>query len=206
MKKIQNINKIKKLDSFVDENLKFAGFRDCKTFRIYPEQIYNIMPEEKRIDYIKNNTNGLKNIEEKNVKQIETDFYNNVFVLTIDGKLYKNGDFIDKKIKEIHMFDGLHLYKVTNDNKIRPIDDNSIWDNIDTYLNNNDCSYKKILFSTMNIVALTNNGKIKEIHQYPACIIPENYFDVEDIKIEEVDELDVPFIYKKGKFIKLYEN
>lgn len=58
----------------------------------------------------------------------------------------------------------------------------------------------------MNIVALTNNGEIREIHQYPACIIPENYVGIEDIKIEEVNGLDIPFVYKKGKFIKLYEN
>ena len=196
---------IKKLDSFVDEDLKLAGFRDWEVSSIHHEQdkIYN-MPKEEKVDYIKNNTYGLKGIEEENVKQIETDFYDNIFVLTLDGKLYKNGELIDKKIKEIHMFDGCHLYKVTNDNKIRPIDDDWTWNDIDTYLNNNDCSYKNILFSTMNIVALTNNGEIKEIHQYPSCIIPENYVGVEDIKIEEVDGLDIPYIYKNNEFKKLY--
>ena len=197
----------KKLDSFVDEDLKLLGFSDFEVSRIHHEQdkIYN-MPENKRIDYIINNTYGLKGIEEENVKQIETDFYDNVFVLTIDSKLYKNGELVDKKIKEIHMLDGCHLYKVTNDNKIRPIDDDWTWDDMDTYLNNNDCSYKKILFSTMNIVALTNNGEIREIHQYPSCIIPENYVGVEDIKIEEVNGLDIPYIYKNNHYIKLYEN
>ena len=192
-------------DIFIDEDLKLAGFRDWEVSSIHHEQdkIYN-MTEEEKVDYIKNNTYGLKGIEEENVKQIETDFYNNVFVLTIDGKLYKNGEFVDKKIKEIHMLDGSHLYKVTSDNKIRPIEDNLKWNDIDTYLNNNDCSYKKILFSTMNITALTNNGEIREIHQYPACIIPENYVGVEDIKIEEVNGLDIPYIYKNNEFKKLY--
>ena len=192
---------------YTDEYLELAGFSDWEISKIHHEQdkIYN-MSEEKRMDYIINNTNGLKDIEEENVKQIETDFDDNVFVLTLDNKLYKNGEFIDKNIKKIHMFDGCHLYKVTNDNKIRPIEDDLIWNDIDTYLNNNDCSYKKILFSIMNIVALTNNGEIREIHQYPACIIPENYVGVEDIKIEEVNGLDIPFVYKNERFIKLYEN
>ncbi len=194
-------------DIFIDEDLKLAGFSDWEVSKIHHEQdkIYN-MPENKRIDYIINNTNGLKGIEEESVKHIETDFYDNVFVLTIDGKLYKNGELVDKKIKELHMFDGCHLYKVTSDNKIRPIDDDFKWNDIDTYLNNHDCSYKKILFSTMNIVALTNNGEIREIHQYPACIIPENYVGVEDIKIEEINSLDIPFVYKNNHYIKLYEN
>ena len=120
--------------------------------------------------------------------------------------LYKNGEFVDKKIKEIHMLDGIHLYKVTSDNKIRPIDDDFKWNDIDKYLNNNDCSYKKILFSTMNIVALTKDSIVRAVHSYPVCIIPENYVGVEDIKIEEIDGLDMPFVYKNGKFIKLYEN
>lgn len=58
----------------------------------------------------------------------------------------------------------------------------------------------------MNIVALTNNGEIREVHQYPSCIIPENYVGVEDIKIEEVDGLDIPYIYKNNHYIKLYKN
>ena len=197
----------KKLDIFVDEDLKLAGFSDLEVSSIHHEQdkIYN-MPENKKIDYIINNTDGLKGIEEKNVKQIETDFYDNVFVLTLDGRLYKNGNLVDKKIVQIHMFDGLHLYKVTSDNKIRPIDCNFKWNDIDKYLNNNDCSYKKILFSTMNIIALTEDGHVRATHSYPVCIVPENYVDVEDIKIEEVNGLDTPFVYKNGKFIKLYEN
>ena len=197
----------KKLDVFIDEDLKLAGFSDWEVSSIHHEQdkIYN-MPENKKIDYIIKNTDGLKGIEEENVKQIETDFYDNVFVLTLDGRLYKNGNLVDKKIVQIYMMNGLNLYKVTSDNQIRPIDDDFKWNDIDKYLNNNDCSYKKILFSTMNIVALTKDSKVRAVHSYPVCIIPENYVGVEDIKIEEIDGLDMPFVYKNGKFIKLYEN
>ena len=204
--KIESINKTMP-DFYTEEGLKKAGFSDWSISHIKREheKIYNMSDEEK-MNYIKYNTNGLKGIPEENIKQIETDFYDNVFVLTLEGILYKNGELIDGNIEQIYMFDGCHLYKVTDNNQIRPIEEDKKWDDIDTYLNNNDCSYKKILFSTMNIVALTNNGKIREIHQYPACIVPENYMDVEDIKIEEIDGLDTPFIYKNNQYIKLYEN
>lgn len=171
----------------------------------YKEKLYN-MPTEERMEYIRHNTNALKGINKEDIKQIETDYYDDIFVLTIDGKLYKNGEKIDTKIEKIHMFDGLHLYKVTDDNRIRPIYKDQKWDDIDTYLNNKDCSYKKVLMSTMNIVALTNDGSVRLIHQYPACVIPENYVGVEDIKIEDENGIDIPYVYKNNKFLKLYIN
>ncbi len=192
---------------FTDEYLKLAGFSNWNISQIKGEykKIYN-MSDEERMDYIRYYTNGLKGIPEKNIKQIETDFYDNVFVLTLDGILYENGELIDGNIEQLYMFDGLHLYKVTDDNRIRPIEENKKWDDIDIYLNNKDCSYKKILMSTMNIVALTKEGNVRASHQYPICVIPENYIGVQDIKIEEIDGLDMPYVYKKNKYIKLYYN
>ncbi len=192
---------------FVDEDLKLAGFNDWDISKIKREheKIYNMEYEEK-MDYIRHNTIALKGIKEEDIKQIESDYYDDVFVLTIDGKLYKNGQRIDTKIEQIHMFDGLHLYKVTDSNRIRTIDKDKKWDDIDTYLNNKDCSYKKVLMSTMNIVALTKDENVRAIHQYPACVIPENYVGVEDIKIEDENGIDTPYVYKDSKWMKLYIN
>ena len=93
-------------------------------------KIYNI-DGIKRIFYIKKYTNGLNNINLKYVKQIETDYYNKVFVLLNNGNLYRDGDLIDNNICKIYMLDGMHLYKITEDNKIKPIYEDDIMDNID---------------------------------------------------------------------------
>lgn len=156
----------------------------------------------KRIFYIKKYTNGLNNINLKYVKQIETDYYNKVFVLLNNGNLYRDGDLIDNNICKIYMLDGMHLYKITEDNKIKPIYEDDIMDNIDKYLNNEDYKYKKIISDSPYLVALTEEGTIKSIvlSGIPIGIIPENFVGVDDIFIKE----DKPYIIKQGKEIPLY--
>lgn len=175
---------------------------------IYDEEIkiYN-MPEEERMDYIRYQTNGLINIEEKDIKQIETDYYNKVFALLKNGNLYRDGELIDNKVSKIYMFDGMHLYKITEDNKIRPIYEDDIWDNVDKYLNNNNCSYKKIVTSAFHIVALTIDGDIKAMHGLPIGlgIEPENFKNVQDIIIvEEAEDIEMPYILKNAQRKPLY--
>ena len=156
----------------------------------------------KRIFYIKKYTNGLNNINLKYVKQIETDYYNKVFVLLNNGNLYRDGDLIDNNICKIYMLDRMHLYKITEDNKIKPIYEDDIMDNIDKYLNNEDYKYKKIISDSLYLVALTEEGTIKSsaLSGIPIGIIPENFVGVDDIFIKE----DKPYIIKQGKEIPLY--
>lgn len=156
----------------------------------------------KRIFYIKKYTNGLNNINLKYVKQIETDYYNKVFVLLNNGNLYRDGDLIDNNICKIYMLDGMHLYKITEDNKIKPIYEDDIMDNIDKYLNNEDYKYKKIISDSLYLVALTEEETIKSsaLSGIPIGIIPENFVGVDDIFIKE----DKPYIIKQGKEIPLY--
>ena len=197
------------LDWYTEDGLKLAG---CSENDIYKytkgeeTKIYN-MPEDERMDYIKYQTDGLTNIEENDIKQIETDYYNKVFVLLNNGNLYRDGDLIDNKICKIHMFDGMHLYKITEDNKIKPIYEDDIMDNIDKYLNNENCSYKKIVTSTLHIVALTTDGNVRAIHGLPTGlgIEPENFKNVEDISIvEETKDIEVPYIFKNKEYKPLY--
>lgn len=164
-------------------------------------KIYNI-DGIKRIFYIKKYTNGLNNINLKYVKQIETDYYNKVFVLLNNGNLYRDGDLIDNNICKIYMLDGMHLYKITEDNKIKPIYEDDIMDNIDKYLNNEDYKYKKIISDSLYLVALTEEETIKSsaLSGIPIGIIPENFVGVDDIFIKE----DKPYIIKQGKEIPLY--
>ena len=164
-------------------------------------KIYNIFGI-KRIFYIKKYTNGLNNINLKYVKQIETDYYNKVFVLLNNGNLYRDGDLIDNNICKIYMLDGMHLYKITEDNKIKPIYEDDIMDNIDKYLNNEDYKYKKIISDSLYLVALTEEGTIKSsaLSGIPIGIIPENFVGVDDIFIKD----DNVYIIKQGKEISLY--
>ena len=164
-------------------------------------KIYNI-DGIKRIFYIKKYTNGLNNINLKYVKQIETDYYNKVFVLLNNGNLYRDGDLIDNNICKIYMLDGMHLYKITEDNKIKPIYEDDIMDNIDKYLNNEDYKYKKIISDPLYLVALTEEGTIKSsvLSGIPIGIIPENFVGVDDIFIKD----DNVYIIKQGKEISLY--
>lgn len=197
------------LDWYTEDGLKLAGCSEhdiWKYTRDEETKIYN-MPEDERMDYIRYQTDGLTNIEEKDIKQIETDYYNKVFVLLNNGNLYRDGEQIDNKINKIYMFDGKHLYKITEDNKIRPIYEDDIWDNIDKYLNNNNCSYKKIVTSILHIVALTIDGEIRAIHGLPTGlgIEPENFKNVEDISIvQETKDIEVPYIFKNKEYKLLY--
>ena len=163
-------------------------------------KIYNIFGI-KRIFYIKKYTNGLNNINLKYVKQIETDYYNNIYVLLDNGYLLENGELQDNDIDRLYMVNGFSLYKITNDNIIKPIDDVYKSD-LDIYLNNEDYKYKKIISDPIYLVALTEEGTIKSsaLSGIPIGIIPENFVGVDDIFIKD----DNVYIIKQGKEISLY--
>lgn len=170
------------------------------------QKIYN-MPEEERMDYIRNFTNGLKDIDENDVKQIETDYYNKVFVLLNNGNLYIDGELIDNKIKQIYMLDGMRLYKISEENIIKPIYGDDIFDDMDKYINNSNCSYKKVVTTTLNLVALTEEGQIKALCGISTGfgIEPENFKNVEDIVIiQETEDVEVPYILKNNEYRPLY--
>lgn len=206
-KRLPSTNELKEVFEELSETMKEELLKEEElSSQILEEKeddlkIYNI-DGIKRIFYIKKYTNGLNNINLKYVKQIETDYYNKVFVLLNNGNLYRDGDLIDNNICKIYMLDGMHLYKITEDNKIKPIYEDDIMDNIDKYLNNEDYKYKKIISDSLYLVALTEEGTIKSsaLSGIPIGIIPENFVGVDDIFIKE----DKPYIIKQGKEIPLY--
>ena len=163
-------------------------------------KIYLIEDENERLKYIKNNTNGLKGIDIEEVKQIETDYYNNVYVLLKNGYLFENGELIEGEINNIYFLNGLNIYAFTNKNQIIPINRNKEeWTKLDYYLYNNNCSYKKIITDVLYIVALTKEGRVISTNSNPSGlgVIPENFLNVDDIKIVEIEEyLTMPFIVK----------
>ena len=206
-KRLPSTNELKEVFEELSETMKEELLKEEElSSQILEEKeddlkIYNIFGI-KRIFYIKKYTNGLNNINLKYVKQIETDYYNKVFVLLNNGYLYRDGEIQDNDIDRLYMLNGMHLYKITEDNKIKPIYEDDIMDNIDKYLNNEDYKYKKIISDPLYLVALTEEGTIKSsaLSGIPIGIIPENFAGVDDIFIKD----DNVYIIKQGKEISLY--
>lgn len=167
-------------------------------------KIHNINNAEERIEYIKNNTNGLNGIDLKDVKQIATGYFNDVYVLLNNGDFYINGVLNDVEINRIYMFDLIRIYKISNRNMIMSVWDLEKWSNLDIYLYNKGCYYKKILANTMYVTALTEEGRVIATHANPTGvgIVPENFIGVDDIL--ELGDLEEPYIVKNNKTIPLY--
>ena len=205
-KRLPSTNELKEVFEELSETMKEELLKEEElSSQILEEKeddlkIYNIFGI-KRIFYIKKYTNGLNNINLKYVKQIETDYYNNIYVLLDNGYLLENGELQDNDIDRLYMVNGFSLYKITNDNIIKPIDDVYKSD-LDIYLNNEDYKYKKIISDPIYLVALTEEGTIKSsaLSGIPIGIIPENFVGVDDIFIKE----DNVYIIKQGKEISLY--
>lgn len=200
------------MNYYNEEGLKLAGCSECdilKYTRSGSKKIYN-MPEKERMDYIKYQTDALNEIDEKEVKQIESNINNYVYVLLKNGDLYEDGKKIDTNIERIYMFDGDHLYKINKENQIIPLRNTynwNNWDNTDKYLNNENCKYKKIVTSTLHILALTGEGNVRAIHSLPTGlgIEPENFKNVENITIvEDSQGIETPYIYKDKEYKTLY--
>jgi len=84
-------------------------------FKIY------CLTEDEKLDYIINNTNALNGINLNDVKQIESDFYNNIYILLKNGNVYLNNTYYINKITEIYFLNGYDLYLITEDKKILPL-------------------------------------------------------------------------------------
>lgn len=205
-KRLPSTNELKEVFEELSETMKEELLKEEElSSQILEEKeddlkIYNIFGI-KRIFYIKKYTNGLNNINLKYVKQIETDYYNNIYVLLDNGYLLENGELQDNDIDRLYMVNGFSLYKITNDNIIKPINDVYKSD-LDIYLNNEDYKYKKIISDPLYLVALTEEGTIKSsaLSGIPIGIIPENFVGVDDIFIKD----DNVYIIKQGKEISLY--
>ena len=211
-----NNDKIKDLElvlEMFDRGIKKKELIDLeKTNHRTSEKIYN-MSKDKQEELFELFTCIYNKLQKNEIKQIETDFDNNIYVLANNGNLYKTAqydnelEFISNGIEKIFYLDGMNLYRITAENEILPIDNNKDWNNTDKYLNNNNCKYKKIETSKMHIVLLTEEGNVRALcGGYPSLgILPDNFVKVDDITIvEDENGVDMPYIYKNNEFIELY--
>ena len=160
------------------------------------QRIKEIM-SKKNIDY--------KNINFEEIISYKIDFEDNIYILFNNGFLYKNDKLCDIDIINLFSLDIYRIYEVTKDNRINPINEDYCYD-IDYYLNNNNCSYKKIIVDDLYLIALTEEGRIIAVSTNPVGlgIIPENFIDVEDIIFKEYDNVVEPYIVKDGIEKSLY--
>lgn len=168
---------------------------------MYDEEfkIYNLSSKEAIRKYIRENTNTLDGIQDEDIKQIETDYYNTIYVLLNNGDLYKEGKLQSKEIDSLWMLDGFHLFSIGTDNVVMPLQE---FTSISRYLNNDDCRYKKIITNVLHFVGLTQDGKVRATTCDPTGfgIIPDNFINVDDIMFID----DQPHIIKNKQTILLY--
>lgn len=202
-------------DFYTDEGLRLAGMNEEDILKVNHHECNKIfkMTEEEKEKIFKNHTCIYRKINKEEIKQIETDFDDNIYILLTSGNLYKTIkyddelEFLSEQIKKIYYHNG-RLYKITDENIILPVED-TILSNTDKYLNNNNCKYKKIETSKMHIVLLTEEGTVRALCDgYSSLgIIPDNFVNVDDITIvEDENGIDMPYIYKNNEYRELYIN
>lgn len=154
-------------------------------------------PEELR-EYVSNTSTIWGGINKQKIKQIESIFENDVYVLMNDGNLYENGKQILDGVDQLWCMNIHYLFVITKENYVYSIQDN-IFNN---YIGNT--KYKKIVKSEIDLLALTYDSKVKALTSSPDFIgiEPDNFIDVDDISI--TGELGTPYVIKKGKKIPLY--
>lgn len=162
-------------------------------------KIYNLGSSDKIRKYIRENTDVLDGISDDDIKQIETDFYNSIYVLFKNGTLYKDRELIEDDVNRLWMLNGFNLFAIMSNNTIKSITSRN---DLHEYIK--DEEYKKILTSTLYLVALTKDGKVKCIHGDPTGlgIIPDNFLNVDDVLIKT--DLEIPYIKKAGKEMSLF--
>lgn len=133
------------------------------------------------------------------------DFEENIYILFDNGILYKNDELNDFNISNLFSLDIYRIYEITKENKINPINGIYCCD-IDYYLNNNNCSYKKIIVDDLYLIALTEEGRIITVSTNPVGlgIIPENFVNVEDVYFKEYENAVEPYVVKEGIERPLY--
>lgn len=155
------------------------------------------MTSDELREYI-GNAKKWRNIDNKDIKQIESLFENEVYVLLNDGTLYENGRQILDGISELWCMNIHNLFVITNENYVYSIQD-TIFNN---YIGK--IKYKKIVKSEIDLLALTYDNKVKALTSSPDFIGIEstNFIDVDDISI--TGELGTPYVIKNCKKIPLY--
>lgn len=151
------------------------------------DTIINENAMEKHIKYIKEHTNWFETINIQDIKQIETNYWNNTHIILLkNGELYINGIRTESNIKDIYSLENGEMFEIKNDNSIMPIKELEEWDDLDMYLYNDGEPYKKIIYDNGDIVGLTQENKVVAVTFWGLYgVIAENFIEVDDIFFKE---------------------
>lgn len=155
-------------------------------------------------EFVKKNTDYLKEIKKTEVKQIEFSYYKDIVILMNNGELFINNKLEDNNIKRIFFQDGTKMYTISNRNVIKQIISKTM---LGIYMNNSDYEYKKILIDWCSMAALTFEGTVR-------CITPPLNVGIDSNRFINVDDLvktinsrtnDTEFVVKQnGKLYSLF--
>ena len=163
------------------------------------EELYSFSLS-KSIDYLKNNTEYLNNINQEDIKEIVYSFNKNSFVLLNDGSLYKDGNKILDNVNTLGFSCGVFMYAFTNDREIKYLLNN---DETTMFINNNNYKYKKIILDHIKIIGLTYDNTIRFIGTLVDEVIDyERFINVDDIGYVEDSEV----VIKDNRVLGLFNN
>ena len=151
-------------------------------------------------DLVNKNTKYLKDISINEVKDIKFSYYKDIIILLNDGRVFLNGKELFNNIKLLAFMSGVTIFAIGKDNEII----NIIGADCNTrFMCNNNYKYKKLIITSLVIVALNYNKEIKVYGTLVDSIIDyKNYFNIDDIGyIESLGEI---VIMKDDKVISLF--
>lgn len=155
---------------------------------------------DKAYNLIKDNTDYLDNISINEVKEIKFSSYKDIIILLRNGILLVNGKVKLENIKIIWSLSGTSIFAFSNDNIITCLVGES---EATKFINSNNYKYKKIIITTLTMVALTYEKDIKVFKTLVDDVIDYNrYFDIDDIGYVEENE-DIVVI-KNDKVYSLF--
>ena len=151
-------------------------------------------------NFVKDNTNYLDNILIGEVKDINFSATKDIIILLHNGTLILNGKKVLNNIKMLAFVSGISIFAISNDNIITSIICN---DEMYSYINNNDCKYRKIIITPLVIVALTSDREIRLFGTLCDQVVDYKlYFGIDDVGfIEENDDI---VVIKDGKVFSLF--
>lgn len=170
-----------------------------KLFGIDVKNLYNY-DLENAYNFVKENTDYLNNISIDGVKNINFSVLKDIIILLCDGNVIVNGKKSLNNIEALASMSGLSIYAISKTHVITCLTDD---DEVSNFINNDNCEYRKILFTPSVIVALTTYGDIRLVGTLCNKVVDYNlYFDLDDIGY--VWENEDIVVMKIGKVFSLF--
>ena len=137
------------------------------------------LPLEKSYYLINDYTDDLKNIALEEIKEIKFSAWKDIIILLKNGILLINGKKKADHVKRLCFVDAMSIFSIDDKNRIVCLTRS---DNAIQLLNNHDYQYKKLILTSLGIVAFTYENTVKCFGNFLDIMIDyTRYLEVEDI-------------------------